>query len=179
MALKVTGKYDDSLARLSTGDVAHAAVTWGFDDACTVIVGANGSPGEDLVEGEEGAAEMNFLLAQLVNTTGLESGPFFLDVDKTALVEGNHFLSWEYDYVADGDDDPFQGVGIRILFHKFSSEFDPVKVKWDGVDEFQFTGPIVVAAFNMDGRSGKRGRRAISCGGDLDNKVTVTVFPSS
>ena len=173
LGLEVTGKNDDSHVVLSTGTGNFGVeLSWGFPADCVVVVGANGNLGAAPLEGEE-----DFLVNQLTNAVG--SGKFGLDVDKTAFVDGvatNQLLLWQYDY--DGDVAQFQGVSFRLVFRSFSSDFADPKVTWDGGNDFVFTGPIMVIAFNMDGRSGKRGRRAISCGGNLDNKVTVTVNPS-
>ena len=123
--------------------------------------------------------EMDFLQGQL-DDMELTSGWFFLDVDKTSLTVGDppkaggHLLQvGHYDVLES------HTVSIDIRLSPALSGIEGVKVKWVSTspsqDVFEFTGPIKVAASGVDGRGGKRGRRAIACGEDGDNLVTVTV----
>ena len=125
--------------------------------SCVKTVGAGGRH-----DGVLSPADKALLEAQLNDNT-VSSGSFILKVDKVA--ETGHILVSYED----------EGLNWTINFERES----PVDlISSDGTqDVFEFTGTIEVLADGWGGAKGKRGRRAIACGGD--NSVTATVTRAS
>jgi hypothetical protein len=140
-----------------------------FTESCTVITGEDGRHDKGMLPGEQ-----PYLEAQLSHT--VTSGSFILNVDKTGLVAGassttsvDHGINVGYEGVLDG-----HTLAMLIKFRGGDKT-----VKWISTsqesDVFEFTGPIVVAADGVGGLKGKKGRRAIECGGAGTNLVRATV----
>ena len=169
--LQLPGKIDATTVTLNTNNFDGDIVMNFAGQNCQVIVGQNGRNGAAL-----DPDEMDFLLGQVTKT--FTGGWFFLEVDKTSLTvddppkAGNHLLS-----VGHYDTLDSHRVSIDIRLWPDLSGVEGVKVKWVSPDVFEFTGPIWVIAGGVDGRKGKRGRRAIACGAGGDNLVTVTAVP--
>ena len=169
MPLQLTGKYDETTVALSANNI-NGDIQLNFPlQTCTDFVGENGSSDAD-VEPEV----KTYLESQLQVLA--ESEAFFLEIDKTGLTVGNSIESTAGRYLL-----AFEYDEIQIRF----GWVGPATIKWvstspSGVDVFNFTGPILVAANGVGGRKGKKGRRAIACAdgaADDANLVTVTVVP--
>ncbi len=166
--LQLTGKFDETTVALSANNI-NGDIQLNFPpQTCTDFVGENGSS-DAAVEPEVKA----YLESQL--QAGEGSDAFFLEIDKTGLTVGNSIESTAGRYLL-----AFEYDEIQIRF----GWVGPATIKWvsslSGVDVFNFTGPILVAADGVGGRKGKRGRRAIACAdgaADDANLVTVTVVP--
>lgn len=142
------------------------------DQVCTDYTGVEGRRGDRL------KVDVRKHLKSQLNGVMAMGGAFFLVIDKTDLIDvedesmvDQHLLSVEYDGTFPGQ---IGYTSIRFAW------VENATVKWVGTnpDVYEFTGAILVAAGEIGGKNGKRGRRAIACSSPVDgNLVRVTVVP--
>ena len=177
--LPASGKNDD--LNVSLGVFFIHDITMDFDaESCTVITGEDGR--HDRGQTGETGNWTAYLEAQLTET--VTSGSFILKVDKTGLTAGGSSTTSEGHTIKVGYEGTLDGhtVPTQIMLGSPFSQVGDATVTWTSSsslqDVFEFTGPIAVAADGVGGLKGKRGRRAIACGGDGNNFSDGDRYPA-
>jgi hypothetical protein len=166
LAIAVTGMDDESILRFNTNDFT-VGITMNFTAACQDLIGDNGVRGADITDTDV----RSYLEEQLTAEVPFGSlGSIHLEIDKTDLErpDGNHLLNVSYRGTLHE-----QSTSTQVRYGAFGVEHPEVVPVGGG--GFVFTGPIMVTASDVGGRSGKRGTRSIVCGVTGGNATTVEV----